>query len=324
MSVVLLHKTAWLVYHASKRPVPMKRFPSEASALETGYPSQREVARVRGVLKTMGIPARDLECIDVLVSQRSKRSRDPSVTSHYCAFKLPARSICRIAPAIFVVCPELCFIQMATVFEDRRELVEWGYELCGGYELPIGREGDYRERSPLTCASGIMAIAASVPGMHGSRRVRWAVKRIRDGSCSPMETAHAMTLALPRSEGGLGVRELRMDYRIDIPDSLRHLTTKSHVVCDACVPKARLDSEYNGFHHDEERRKVEDEERRNVLEAMGFRVKVLTKAAFFGAAPYRRYLQSIMRILGMRSRDLPQGFWGRQEELRRFVLRRWL
>ena len=213
---------------------------------------------------------------------------------------------------------------MAEVFEDKRELIEWGYELCGGYELPIGGEGDYRERTPLTSIEGIRGAIDLVSGMRGNVKARWAVKYIRDGSRSPMETAHAMTLVLPKRDGGLGIRGLQMDYRIDIPDSLRQLTTKSYVLCDACIPKVRLDLEYNGFHHEEEHRKVEDEERRGVLEAMGFRVKVLTKAAFFGSVPYQRYLRLIMKILAVRVRDLPQGFWALQDGLRRFVLRRWL
>ena len=120
------------------------------------------------------------------------------------------------------------------------------------------------------------------------------------------------------------MRGLLMDYRVDIPHALRRLTRRGYVMCDACVPRACLDIEYNGFHHDEEQRKVEDEERRNVLEAMGFHVKVLTKSAFFDTCSFRRHALSIMQILNIRSRDLPKGFWNSQEELRRFVLRRWL
>lgn len=324
MSIVLSHRTAWLVYHAPKRPLRMEKFPLEDSALETGYPAQQEIGKALRVLRLMGIPDANLETIDVLVSRGAERSCDPSVVSHCCALKLPAQSIYRISPGVFVVCPELCFIQMGELFTDRRELVEWGYEICGGYELPINGEGDYRERGPLACVRGIKAFVSSVAGIHGNKMARWAAKYIRDGSRSPMETAHAMTLVLAKREGGLGVRELQMDYRIDIPARLRRLTAKGYVVCDVCIPSARLDSEYNGFHHDEEQRKVEDEERRNVLEAMGFKVKVLTKAAFFSGVSYRRFLRSVMRILGIRLRELPQGFWIRQEELRRFVLRRWL
>ena len=296
----------------------------EASTLETGYPRQQEVSRAKGVLKSLGIPASDLDCIEVLVSRRSERSCDPLVVSHCCALELPARSICRIAHGVFVVSPELCFIQMAMIFKDKRELVEWGYELCGDYELPVNGEEDYRERDPLVCVDEIGAVIASMTGMHGSLAARWALGYVRDGSRSPMETAHVMMLVLPKRMGGLGVRDLFMDYCIDIPHDLRRLTRRGYVVCDAYVPKAHLDVEYNGFHHDEERRKVEDEERRNVLEAMGFHVKVLTKAAFFDACSFRRHVLSIMAVLHMRTNNLPNGFWDSQEKLRRFVLRRWL
>ena len=213
---------------------------------------------------------------------------------------------------------------MGEAFGDARELVEFGYEICGGYELPADGCGDYRERVALTSPDPLRAFIEGLSGVRGVKAARRAVRYVRGGSRSPMETSHVMMLVLPKRMGGLGVRGLLMDYRVDIPYALRRLTRRGYVMCDACVPRACLDIEYNGFHHDEEQRKVEDEERRNVLEALGFHVKVLTKAAFFDAYSFRRHVLSIMQILSMRVCDLPKGFWGAQEELRHFVLRRWL
>lgn len=324
MSIVLSHRTAWLVYHAPNRPACTQRLPSKRSELASSYPSAALIDQARSLLVLMGVEAVDLQAIDILVRDGASRPRCSGVVSHRCAQKLPPRSVCKLAPGIFVVSPELCFIQMGETFKDERELIEFGYELCGGYELPPSGEGDYRERLPLASTEGIRHVIGELAGMHGIKAARQAACYIRDGSRSPMETAHVMMVALPKRWGGLGVKAACMDYRIVVPDQLRMLTRRGSVVCDACVPKAKLDIEYNGFHHDEEQRKVEDEERRNVLEAMGFCVKVLTKAAFFNSCSCRRHLLSIMRILRMKVGELPEGFWVRQEELRRFVLRRWL
>lgn len=302
----------------------MERLPSKRSELVSSYPSAALVDQARSLLILMGIAAEDLQTVDVLVRDGASRSRRSGVVSHRCAQKLPLRSVCKLASGIFVASPELCFIQMGEVLEDERELIEFGYELCGGYELPPDADGDYHERAPLASTESIKRVCKGLAGMHGIKAARRAVRYVRDGSRSPMETAHVMMVALPRRWGGLGVRAVCMDLRIVVPDSLRALTRRGSVICDACVPKAKLDIEYNGFHHDEEQRKVEDEERRNVLEAMGFQVKVLAKAAFFDARSCRRHLLSIMRILRVKAHELPEGFWVRQEELRRFVLRRWL
>ena len=324
MSIVLSHRTAWLVYHAPNRPSHMDRLPEERSELVPSYPNAALVTQVRSLLGLLGIDAEDSQVLDVIVRDGASRSKRSGVISHRCARKLPARSVCKLAPGIFVVSPELCFIQMGETFKDERELIEFGYEPCGGYELPPSGEGDYRERLPLASTEGIRHVIGELAGLHGIKAARRALRYVRDGSRSPMETAHVMMVALPKRWGGLGVRGICMDHRIDVSDTLRSLTRRKSVVCDVCVPKVGLDIEYNGFHHDEEQRKVEDEERRNVLEAMRFHVKVLTKAAFFDACSCRRHLLSIMRILAVKTRELPEGFWERQEELRRFVLRRWL
>lgn len=324
MSIVLSHRTAWLVWHVPNLPVLSERLPPTRGALAPSYPNKALVARARNLLRMLGTGHCDEGPIDVLVCDDAFRSCNPSVISHRCSHQLPPRSVCKIAPGIFVVSPELCFVQMGEVLSDARELVEFGYELCGGYELPPDGHGNYRERAPLASLDSLKVAIDGLAGVRGVKAARWAVAYVRDGSRSPMETAHVMMLVLPKRQGGLGIRSLRMDVRVNIPDTLRRLTRRGSVVCDACVLKARLDIEYNGFHHDEESRKVEDEERRNVLEAMGFHVKVLTKAAFFDTCSCRRHLLSIMQIVGMRARDLPKGFWDSQEELRLFVLRRWL
>lgn len=320
---MLSHRTAWLYYHAPDRPRFCEQLPKVPSSLAPSYPTMRLETLARSYLQAKGVEASQLGPVHCLVSRDCMRSSSPSVVSHRCSLELPPRSVHRLLPGMFVVSPELCFVQMAEVFADRRELVEFGYELCGGYELGEG-EGGYRERPALTSVERIDETIAQLGGMHGIKTARWALRYVRAGARSPMETAHVMALVLPKRFGGLGIRSVRMDYRIDLPPDVRALTKKGYVVCDGYVPGARLDIEYNGFHHDENERKVADEERRNALETMGYRVRVLTKGAFFSTEAFRRHLEAVMRIVGIRRRDLPLGFWEKQEELRTFLLRRWL
>ena len=324
MSIVLSHRTAWQVWHAPKRPHALEPLPAERSALASTYPAACELDRARFVLHQLGIPASELGRIDVLVSEASLRSSNVAVSSHVCTLPLPPNALRKLAPGIFVVCSELSFIQTAHVGADWRELVEYGFELCGGYEMPIEAGGEYRERFALTSVDRIRSFLKAMPGIHGASVARGALCSVRDGARSPMETADIMVLVLPKRRGGLGLYSLQVNYRILIPDHLQSLTTRSSVVCDCCIPRFMLDEEYNGFYHDDPLRKVADEERRCVLEAMGYRVRVLTKEAFFNREAYRRHILSIMSLTGIDGERLGVDFWRKHEELRCFVLRRWL
>ena len=324
MSIVLSHRTAWQVFHAPKRARTLESLPVERSALSSTYPAARELDRVRFVLRRLGIPTLEVKNIDVLVSAANLRSSSSDVSSHVCTMPLPPHALRKLAPGIFVVCPELSFIQMAHAGADWRELVEYGFELCGSYEMPIEAGKEYRERTALTSVDRIRSFLGAMPGIHGAGVARSALCSVRDGVRSPMETADIMMLVLPKRRGGLGLYGLQVNYRIPIPDHLRSLTTRGSVVCDCCIPRFMLDEEYNGFYHDDPLRKVADEERRCVLEAMGYRVRVLTKEAFFNRDAYRRHILSIMSLTGIDEKRLDTDFWQKHEELRRFVLRRWL
>lgn len=321
---MLSHRTAWLLYHAPRRPRLVASLPEREAPLAAVYPTADELNRARKLLTAYGIPADKLETLDVLVAHARNRVSRHSAACHVWARPLPAYSLCRVAPGLFAASPALCFVQMANVFPDRWELVEFGYELCGSYEMPLTDDVDYCDRQPLSTLENLRAIVETLDGMHGIKTARWALRYVREGSRSPMETAHIMTVALPRRMGGVGLRSVTMNHRIEIPTELRCLTSRRSVICDGCSETHRIDFEYNGFHHDEEQRKVADEERRNVLEAMGYQVKVLTKAAFFDRDGFRRHVAAVFEIAGVQVDDLPVGFFQKQEELRRFVLRRWL
>lgn len=324
MSIVFSHRTSLLVYRVPGRATYMHRLPIEPAPLAARYPAKAALDRARIVLLDMGVPAEELETVDVLVGSDSVRVSNPAVRCRVFSQTLPPGALCRLADGVFATSPEFCFLQMANVFSDRRELIEFGYELCGGYELSIDPAGAYRDRPTLATVNSIRALLSGFTKVKGLRTAFRALTYVRDGARSPMEAATAMTLVLPKRLGGLGVRSLRMDMPVPVPREFRGLTRYRKHVCDCLVLGKKLDLEYNGFHHDDEVRKVEDEERRSALEAMGYRVKVLSKRAFFDCVAYRRYLRSLLQIFGIDETYLPEGFWAKQEELRRFVLRRWL
>ena len=139
-----------------------------------------------------------------------------------------------------------------------------------------------------------------------------------------METALVMTLVLPKKEGGLGIRTLKMDYDVEVTARAAHLTSRGKFYLDAFIPRQKLDIEYHGFFHDEEQRASEDDERTNALRAMGYEVIPIRRWAFFNRRAFERFTITVMRKAGITPNKIPNGFMDKREHLRQFVLRRYL
>ena len=311
MSIVLSHASARLLYRAPARPSSMPTFPQTARPLKTGAPKKADIDRARALLISFGVPAQMLETIDVLVSKPGERRRLPGVRCHVCRLELLA------------VDPRFCAL-LAAQYLNELELVEYCFELCGAYALPLQKEQEYREVAPLTSAERLESFFRVMGGMRGAPRALWAARYTRDGSRSPMETATTMTLVLPKRLGGLGIRGVSMDRRIAITGRARHMTRRGCFYADAYIESARLLIEYLGMRHEEERRQAEDSERDNALDTMGYHVVRIWRWALFDEASYRRILAKICAQVGIRASRFPPDFAERQEELRQFVLRAWL
>ena len=73
-------------------------------------------------------------------------------------------------------------------------------------------------------------------------------------------------LALPKNEGGLGIRAIETDYEIKVASVAKDLTRRTKFYMDAYLKRSRIDIEYNGFHHDTEENRAVDEERKTPLQ----------------------------------------------------------
>lgn len=242
---------------------------------------------------------------------------------HVLGGELEADSLLRIAPGVLVTDIRLTALLSAqdlTFFE----LVEYYCEICGTYDLPFGTDDGYRERAPLTTVAALSSYFERLAmRVRGSKDARRALRYVREGLRSPLETAMVMMLALPRAMGGFGMRGLLTDHRLEIPPHARHLTRRSFLICDAYLPSLKIDFEYHGFGHDEEEQATIDDERINTLRAMGIRVIAIRRWAFFDSAAFRRFSGAVIREAKIARTRLPHRFERLQEELRRFVLRRY-
>ena len=93
---------------------------------------------------------------------------------------------------------------------------------------------------------------------------------------------------------------------------------------DAYLKKSRTDIEYNGFYHDAEEDRAIDEERKNALASMGYGIITVSRYSFMHASSFVRVMEAIRRKEGIRPSRLPKDFQIMQEDLRLFVLRRFI
>ena len=139
-----------------------------------------------------------------------------------------------------------------------------------------------------------------------------------------METAFVMMLTLPKSEGGLGIKGIETDYEVQVTAAAKNLTRRKKFFMDAYLKKSRTDIEYNGFYHDAEEDRAIDEERKNALASMGYGIITVSRYSFMHASSFVRVMEAIQRKEGVRPSRLPKDFQIMQEDLRLFVLRRFI
>ena len=196
--------------------------------------------------------------------------------------------------------------------------------MCSAYSLGTGSSTSYNERFALTSTERLKQFFNSITRCDGLALARKAIQCVRDGCRSPMETAFVMMLTLPKSEGGLGIKGIETDYEVQVTAAAKNLTRRKKFFMDAYLKKSRTDIEYNGFYHDAEEDRAIDEERKNALASMGYGIITVSRYSFMHASSFVRVMEAIQRKEGVRPSRLPKDFQIMQEDLRQFVLRRFI
>ena len=118
-----------------------------------------------------------------------------------------------------------------------------------------------------------------------------------------MESVLAMLLCLPNKLGGYGISAPRLNYRVDIPKSMRKLADRSHCACDLCWPDVHLCLEYDSdLHHADPERRRSDARRRNTLLSLGFTVVTVTYDQVADSASFNRLARQTAKQAGKRLR----------------------
>ena len=99
----------------------------------------------------------------VLVPSHLKSSVPEAVT-HVSIFSYRGKPFVRIGNGVFASCPELCFVQLATML-PLYELVKAGNALCGAFFIDPDADGRLGGRAPITSKRRIEAFLRHNPGL---------------------------------------------------------------------------------------------------------------------------------------------------------------
>ena len=324
--VVLSHTSAYLVLHARNRQAVVHNAltsPVDPYGIsESGTHARNIAARIRVFLGECGVNLENETEIDIAVPTSLDRTSSAFFKSHVVGTSCSSSELVHIAPGLFTVGGALSFIQAATWMEPL-ELIEYGYELCGRYELNLTEaRGGYRDRRPLTSRQQIHAALANHPHMPGAKRARHALAFVRDGSRSPMETALALAIVLPKAKGGLGYRHIVLNHRILIPQELKATIRSDYLEVDIFAPHRNAGVEYDGDAHSELKRRTHDADRLAILGMLGVSMRTITASHFMHQLDFHRAMNSVAALLRLKlptARDYQLA----QNDLRIALIRGW-
>ena len=323
MSIVLSHTTAKAVYQAAHSVSANDTEPCSPAAIYGSCPTGTLLDAAAEWLAKHDVARDANESLEVMVFDRRNARYAMDCQCHVSSKRFSCSRFMELEDDIYIVGVELCALQAAT-YLSFRELVEYYFELCGAYSLGTGSSTSYAERFPLTSTERLKQFFNSITRCDGLALARKAIQCVRDGCRSPMETAFVMMLTLPKSEGGLGIKGIETDYEVQVTAAAKNLTRRKKFFMDAYLKKSRTDIEYNGFYHDAEEDRAIDEERKNALASMGYGIITVSRYSFMHASSFVRVMEAIQRKEGVRPSRLPKDFQIMQEDLRQFVLRRFI
>lgn len=322
-TLIISHATARRFYRACPTAHMLPRAPRHGVALPDHAPSHASISRAQRALVAHGMDPASVFPLDVLVLSQASKRRLSRIRCYRWDRPLPPKSLVDLGGGIYVVGPELCALQAASTMEEL-ELIEYLFELCARY-TPTADERDYIPLvRPLTTGKKIADLLRALPRTLGKARALDALRFARDRSRSPMETALTMTLTCPVRLGGLGLNDVKMDHRVPVTGDARSLTRRSSLYFDTFVERGNQNIEYQSEYHLQPQQAATDNERRHALRAMGYTMVEVSKQQFFDEIAFRRVLMAILLNAGIPVSRYPDGFWEKQDGLRRFVLRRWL
>ena len=251
----------------------------------------------------------------IIRPHETQGKKTPGIRLHRAGSALPKTRLFFVEPGLYVVSPEMCFLQLAAILCPEN-LALAGSELCGLHRYPATPSDELPKHPPVTTPEKIRRLLNANAKSHGVSKARRALRYIVPRTASPAEGVLALLLSLPCLLGGYGLEKPQVNKPIKLTGSARRSVGKKEFITDLYWPSAKLDIEYDGrAYHAPEENRSKDAERRNALGLMGIEVMNVTRKQLFSLKKMNSVALSAAKHLNKRIR--PQGdFVTRQVLLR--------
>lgn len=313
MAIFIGHSTALRCFRRLPKTAHLQI--SQAAPRNREIPSRSDAALALQHLSD-AMPNTLATPLDIVVANEASRSRYRLLTNHI--WQLPERNGCFLAfeEGVYLSSPELCFIQLGRECSEI-ELAKIGFELCGSYRIDRSETVGFRNAEPLTSVNRIGKLLEKMPGKV-PRTAKSALRYVRDGSASPMETCLALMLGLPARLGGYGLGMPEMNAEVSISAKRTQQVTHRTYHCDLFWPESRVVAEYNSREfHMSEAAAERDASRINNLQAAGINALAVTRAHVADPEKLDAVAHSLARMMGKRIRTNYADIAQRRVELRK-------
>lgn len=109
---------------------------------------------------------------------------------------------------------------------------------------------------------------------------------------------------------------MKLNYQLNFgTQAMRMASGMPYAVCDAYIPAAKTDLEYNGLGHEQEEARIHDGNRNNGLRGEGVRVIVINRGQMRDIEALEAIAQSIYHDAGVQFRYRISGYRLRQARL---------
>lgn len=199
----------------------------------------------------------------ITVTDRKARFRSRDVTVHSCIIDLPAGAVV-MKKGQKVSSPELLFLELASQLSIH-QLILLGLQMCSH---PPG--APYRA---VTTKQRLASFLSRTSWYHGHNKAVRAVKYVKNGSASIMESLSYMILTLPHALGGYGLSGAVFNQEIILQGEAINQLNQTRCFADLYYKDARLAVEYDSFaHHNSPLEQGKDSKRSALLESQGIEV----------------------------------------------------
>lgn len=263
--------------------------------------------------------------VHVLVPHDAPRWQTDRRVSHRAPARVPDGSLVRFEDGLLLSSPEYLFLQ-AAIQLDVFDLVWLACELCSLYTIHPRCRRALLPAWPLTTPQRLVGYVekACELGAYGAKKALRAAGYALGHAASRREVALALLATLPRSMGGRAIPKPQLNYDIKIDGRLGAIHNWRSFDVDACWPNEKVVIEYDSdTHHLKGWRRARDNDKREALRTMGYRVVEVSTQQFDSLVMVDDSLLRLCNYLGVRNRagESRYDWQQRRSDLRRRLYR---